>query len=218
MKKLLFQFVIVTFMFLLIGIPLPQEQTLAESSKETYSIDYEVLQGDSGSVSIANDYFEKPATLIVENGEQHIQITVNHSEWIKELQTPLGKSFVDMDIISENKDEDTQVVTFKVEQELSKPIEFKMHILIESMEPVYDHRYTAQFDFDDETMEKIENVKSNSETVDDGTTKDLAEKSQETQEKPAKTNQNTVVVSIIVLVVVAVLVILFLRKRTRSKK
>ena len=218
MKKLLFQFVIVTFMFLLIVFPLPQEKILAESPKETYSIDYEVLQGDSGSVSIANDYFEKPATLIVENGERHIQITLNHSEWIKELQTPLGELFVDVDIISENKDEDTRVVSFKVEEELSTPLEFKMHILITSMEPVYDHRYTAQFDFDDNTMEKIENVKSNSEAVDDGTTKNLAEKNQETQEKPAKTSQKKVLVPIIILVVVAGLVILFLRNRTKSKK
>ena len=130
----------------------------AENPDGTFLIDYQVLNSDSDSVSISNDYFDKPATLFIEDGEKYIQFTVNHSEWIKELQTPLGETFVDVDIVSEDKEEDTRTVKFKLEEDLSQPVEFKMHILVESMEPVYDHRYTARFDFDADKMEEIESA------------------------------------------------------------
>jgi len=33
-----------------------------------------------------------------------------------------------------------------------------MHVLIETMDPVYDNRYTVRFDFDLENLEQLENV------------------------------------------------------------
>ena len=35
---------------------------------------------------MANDYFEKPAKLIVKNGEMRVQVPMNHSAWIKNLK------------------------------------------------------------------------------------------------------------------------------------
>ena len=149
-RKLLLQFAV-------LALVLTSAVTVyAENPEETFSIDYQVLNSDSDSASIANDYFGKPAILFVENGEKYIQFSINHSEWVKELQAPLGDSFVDVDIVSEDEAEDIRTVRFKLEEDLSQPVEFKMHILIESMEPVYDHSYSVRFDFDDAQKEEIE--------------------------------------------------------------
>ena len=152
-RKITFASAILSFILMLTIISIPQGKVFAEIADGTYSVDYQILKAENDSVSMANDYFEKPATLFVENGERHIQFTLNHSEWTKELQAPLGGSFVDVDIVSENLGEDTRLVQFKVEEDLSKPLEFKMHVLIETMEPVYDHRYTVRFDFDIDSLE-----------------------------------------------------------------
>ena len=134
------------------------ETELDEIEDGVYSIDYVILHAESESVSIANDYFEKPATLFVENGEKHIQFPLNHSQWTKELQAPLGDTFVDVNVIETNEEEDTRVVEFMLDRDLTEPLEFKMHVLIETMDPVYDNRYTVRFDFDIESLEQLENV------------------------------------------------------------
>lgn len=129
---------------------------MMEMEDGTYTMDYVILRGDNDSVSIANDYFEKPATLIVENGEQYIQFWINHSQWVKELQSPLGEEFVDVDIVEENEEEDLRLVQFRVARDLNEPIEFKMHVYIDSLEPVYDHRYSVRFDFDLDSLQETE--------------------------------------------------------------
>lgn len=152
--------IITIFVFLISFFTFSNDHVLAESSftDGTYSVDYEILRGDNDSVSIANDYFEKPATLIVENGEEYIQFWLNHSQWVQELQAPLGDDFVDVTIVEENEIDDLRLVQFKVDRDLTVPIEFKMHVYIDSMEPVYDHRYTVRFDFDLYSLEEIDSV------------------------------------------------------------
>ncbi|MBS4207899.1 heme uptake protein IsdC [Bacillus sp. FJAT-50079] len=160
--------IICLYMFTLFFMP--QGKVLAQSDLDSleegaYSIDYVILHAQTESVSIANDYFEKPATLYVEDGKRYIQFPLNHSEWTKELQSPFGDTFVDVVVISEDKEANTRVVEFELDRDLSEPLEFKMHVLIESMEPVYDHRYTVRFDFDPTSIERLENAELRSEQV-----------------------------------------------------
>lgn len=42
---------------------------------------------------MANDYFEKPAKLVVKNGEMRVQIPMNHSAWITEFKAPGEREF-----------------------------------------------------------------------------------------------------------------------------
>lgn len=119
-----------------------------------YSIDYEILRADNDSVSIANDYFDKPAYIIVQDDKEYIQFSINHSEWTKELQAPLGEDFVDVEVLETNEEEDTRIVQFELDRSIDDPLEFKMHVLIEEMDPVYDHRYTVRFDFDEDSIEE----------------------------------------------------------------
>src|SRR5690625_4683284 len=112
--------------------------------------EYEVLKADSDSTSIGNDYFEKPATLIVEGGEKHIQLTVNHSDYVKSLSGPQGE----VGIVSEDKEKKERVVKFEVD-ELSKPIEMEMHISFELEDQGYDQTHKARFDFNTDSMEPV---------------------------------------------------------------
>ena len=181
----------------------------AVNPDETFSIDYQVLNSDNDSVSIANDYFEKPATLFVENGEKYIEFSINHSEWVKELQAPLGDSFVDVDVVSEDEEEDTRTVRFKLEEDLSQPVEFKMHILIESMEPVYDHRYSVRFDFEDDQMEEIESAVSSSlEEVKKDEDKVVTDTEIEKQEASSEKSRSKTIVLIVIVLGMAVFLII----------
>ncbi len=180
----------------------------AEDSDGTFSIGYEVLNADNDSVSIANDYFDKPATLLVENGEKYIQFSINHSAWVKELQVPLGESFVDVEIVSEDEAADTRVVRFKLEEDLSQPVEVKMHILVESMEPVYDHRYSVRFDFENDQMEEIESaVASSLEEVNNDEDKVVTDTNSEQQVKKSEKSSSKTIVLIVIVVGMAALLI-----------
>ncbi|QTD40873.1 NEAT domain-containing protein [Sporosarcina sp. Te-1] len=134
----------VVLLFFVFGAIHETEAAAAILSDGTYSIDYELLQGDNDSVSIANDYFEKPALLKVEDGELLMQLTVNHSKWVKELQAQDGNEFVHTKVVKEDVEDDTRVVEFKVENDLTVPFPLKMHVAIEDMEPAYDHSYTVR--------------------------------------------------------------------------
>src|SRR5699024_4845675 len=153
-----------------------------------YSIEYVILHAETESVSIANDYFEKPATLFIENGERYIQFPLNHSQWTKELQSPLGDSFEHVDVISVDEEEDTRIVEFLLDRDLSDPLEFKMHVLIEEMEPVYDHRYTVRFDFDENTIEPLENVERPESEVTNEDTTETSETSEADEKDVAATS------------------------------
>lgn len=121
-----------------------------------YEIQYELLHASNDSVSIANDYFEKPAIWIVEGEKQYVQLTLNHSEWTKQLQAPVGGEYVDVTVIEEDRENDLRTIQFPLEQPIGEPVEMKMHVLIETMTPVYDHRYTVRLQFDEQSAKRVE--------------------------------------------------------------
>ncbi|MDW0116075.1 NEAT domain-containing protein [Sporosarcina thermotolerans] len=109
-----------------------------------YTVEYELLQADSDSVSIANDYFVKPALLKVKDGDAYMQLTVNHSNWVKELKAQNDDDFVDVNVIGWDDEADLRVVEFKIDSDLSEPFLLKMRVEIEEMEPAYNHAYTVR--------------------------------------------------------------------------
>ncbi|MFS0689307.1 NEAT domain-containing protein [Sporosarcina sp. 179-K 8C2 HS] len=129
----------------------------AESlSDGTYAVDYELLQGDSDSVSIANDYFEKPALLKVDGDKQVLQLTLNHSKWVQELQVPSGDGFADAKIVAEDEEADTRVIVLNVDGELAEPFPVKMHVVIDELEIPYDHAYTVRVAVDASSMKETD--------------------------------------------------------------
>lgn len=184
-------------------VHLPEAQA-TELSDGTYLVEYEMLQADKDSVSIANDYFEKPATMTVNDGAQYIQFTVNRSEWVQVLAAADGDSFVDVDVVSDDPENDQRVVAFKVDGDISQPVFMQMHVVIKDMEPAYDHKYTVRLNFDVETMQETDEPA-------------VVLSSSEAKLKTDEGTGNNVILYILIAVL-AVVIVVIARKVNSSKK
>lgn len=113
----------------------------AKIADGTYELNYEMKEAYSENTSIADGYFTKPAILTVENGVQYIQITLTGSNYIESLTAPSGP----VEIISEDTTNFIRVVKFRVDGDLSQPLEMEMHIVVPDL---YDMTHTARALFD----------------------------------------------------------------------
>jgi len=143
---------------LLTGLLIGSEVQAADKlSDGTYTMDYTVKKAEDDSVSIANDYFEKPAKVVVENDKIAVEIQMNHSKWITEFKVPSGQSYNDALVINNNKTADTRVVRFNVAN-LSDPLAVKMHVTVADID--YDHDYTVRFVFDMSKLKAVTTAES----------------------------------------------------------
>lgn len=136
-------------LIILAAAPVAQAASLADG---TYSVDYTIKQAENDSASMANDYFEKPATVVVTNGEAALKIQMNHSKWITMFKVPEKDGYVDAKVVSTDSANDTRVVQFKAD-DLSKPLLSKIHVTVKEID--YDHDYTIRFVFDLKSMKTI---------------------------------------------------------------
>ena len=136
---------IITFICMLAFLVMPYGNASAKLADGTYDINYVIQKAENDSASMANDYFEKPAKLIVKNGEMRLQVPMNHSAWITEFKAPENGDFVDAKVVSKDESADKRTVEFKVD-DLSKPAAVKIHVVVPSAN--YDHHYTIRFAFD----------------------------------------------------------------------
>jgi heme uptake protein IsdC len=119
----------------------------------SYSADYVVLRAEDDSASIANDYWEKPATVTVAKDGATVRMTINHSKWVKEFSVPsAGGSYTAVKVVSSDDAADKRTVEFRAD-DLSKPISAKIHVTIEDIG--YDHKYTIRFSFDTNSFKLI---------------------------------------------------------------
>jgi len=177
----------------------------------TYVVDYEMLQAENDSVSIANDYFEKPGTLTIDEDGQYLQFTVNHAKWVKFIKSATGDSFADVDVVSEDLENDKRVIAFKVNEDITEPLHMQMHVVIEEMEPAYDHKYSVRLNLDVETMELTDApavvVKA-----------PVAEsKSVDTSEKTDEPTSSKALIYVL-LAIITIIAIVFVRKFSSAKK
>lgn len=140
---------------LMIGIT-PVSMTQAASSSGlangTYTLKYEVRKAENDSVSMANDYFEKPAKLYVKNGKMTMQIQLNHSEWTTQFKVKYKGNIVDTKVIQSNTKKDTRIVQFPI-ADLKNPIISKIHVTVSSYN--YDHDYTIRLALDNKSIKAI---------------------------------------------------------------
>ena len=171
-KVIAVPFITAVLCWLMAFVLLPEAQA-TELSDGTYVVEYEMLQADNDSVSIANDYFEKPATLTIDGKAQYIQFTVNRSEWVQVLAAAEGESFANVHVVSDDPENDQRVIAFRVDGDISQPVFMQMHVVIKDMEPAYDHKYTVRLNFDRETLQETDApavvVPSSESTTDEGT-------------------------------------------------
>ncbi|MFJ6210729.1 heme uptake protein IsdC [Lysinibacillus sp. NPDC092081] len=136
MKRLMMFVMLVTL--LVFNFTLPQAS--AQLADGTHSIKYQVNKPESNSVSIANDYFLKPAKVTLKNGVATVQITLKNSAWITKFQPPGGAT-----VVSEDKAADTRTVQFTA-KDLTKPVVTSMKIDIDDIN--YHHEYSVSLVFD----------------------------------------------------------------------
>lgn len=142
-----------TFIFLLSFVILPKVEAAQSLADGNYSIDYTILKADNDSASMANDYLQKPAKVMVENGVANVQVTLKNSEWIKSFDVPGGSTKV----VSKNEAANTRVIQFTV-KDLSQKIAAKMHVDIKEMD--YNHHYTVRFSFNEASLKATDAAKS----------------------------------------------------------
>lgn len=135
-------------MLMLFSVP-KAEAALADG---TYTLNYTVTKAENDSASMANDYFEKPATVFVKNGQIEMQLAINHSKWVTQFKVQNNTSFTDAKVISSDSAEDRRVTRFQV-TDLSKPIISKIHVTVESID--YDHDYTIRFLVDEKSIKSV---------------------------------------------------------------
>jgi heme uptake protein IsdC len=131
----------------------------------TYTVDYVILHSDNDSASIANDYWNKPATVTVNEDTTTVKLTLNHSTWIEEYQTPSGSGYADVRVVSTNEEntdpeDNTRVVEFTVDN-LAEIIPAKIHVIVPDID--YDHNYTVRHSFDMASASLIEGTGSSTD-------------------------------------------------------
>jgi len=145
-------------------IIIPTNEASAQLADGKYSVKYVVTQPDSNSASMANDYFLKPATLIVENGAMKARITMKNSSWLTKFDAQSGGNSV----IGKDSAANTRTVQFNV-KDLANPILANIRVDIEDMD--YHHDYTIRFVFDASSATLVSGGESN-------TSKETATKSE----------------------------------------
>ncbi|APT52050.1 heme uptake protein IsdC [Bacillus safensis] len=146
----------------LLALMLPFSNAQAAALKDgTYSVNYTVLKAEGNAVSMANDYWLKPAKVVVKNGKLTVQMTIKNSSWVTEFKVPGNGGYVDTTVLSTNKKANTRLVQFQA-QSLSKPIKSKIHVTVKSAD--YDHDYTIQLKFDESSMKSLSSTSENKST------------------------------------------------------
>lgn len=120
----------------------------------TYSMEYTVYQNGTDSASIANDYFDKPATVIVNNGTYTVQLQMNHSAWITGFNAGTANTAV-----SANPAADTRIVQFQTTS-LANKVNAQIKVDIDNESLNYHHQYTIQIGFNQQSAKLIAAAKS----------------------------------------------------------
>ncbi|MEW4372507.1 heme uptake protein IsdC [Paenibacillus kandeliae] len=133
----------------------PSSAIAASSSRPavgTYTLDYDIVRAEDNSVSMANDYFEKPAKLYVTGSKMTMQITVNHSAWTTQFKVKYKGKIVNSTVLKHNKTKDTRIVQFPIAS-INNPMISQIHVTVPSYN--YDHDYTIRFKFDRSSLKKV---------------------------------------------------------------
>ena len=170
-------------LFLTLSIGLNSLTTNAAIADGTHNLTYQVNKPDSNSASMANDYFLKPAKLIVSNGTMKVQLTIKNSSWVTEFNPPGGAT-----VISSNASADQRVVQFNV----SNLNTLKVAMKIDINDIDYHHSYTVDFVFKSDGLPEKQAVTEKSSATSNAGSQSSSNKSlgQASSKPSASTNSN----------------------------
>lgn len=115
-----------------------------------YTVSYQVLKDTSDEISATADYMVDPATIIIEDGSAHVEMTLKNSSWWQEFKVKSAATgaYNDVTVLSEDPDEQTRVVTFAI-ADPEAVLDAKIHIVVTGIPGFeYDNRYDIRFKFD----------------------------------------------------------------------
>ena len=141
MRKLT-KFFIPVLLAVLVLLPVTQADQVAAASKYEegeYALPFNVLKENSDETSIAADYMDSPAQLIVKDGKNLVQVKLtNKSYW-----QSFSVSSSNVETITDGAD--TRLVQFEV-GDLDQLVTANMHIIVEDID--YDSKYNVRLQFD----------------------------------------------------------------------
>ncbi|MED3527759.1 NEAT domain-containing protein, partial [Bacillus thuringiensis] len=165
--------------------PDPDQQPNSNTIKDgAYSIPFKVLKDQTDEESKMNTYMVNPGVLKVENGKKKAIVTLKSSSLIKNFQTEKDGAFVDAKVVSEDKEKDTRVVEFEV-NDLSKKLNTK--VFIEMASRNYKQTHDVQLLFEQDKLEQIKNEEKQPEVEKPEVEKPEAEKPDENKKPDAET-------------------------------
>lgn len=120
----------------------PAVTTPVTLSDGIYTIPFVAKKANDDSNSSMQNYFNNPAWLKVKNGKKMVAMTVNDNKTVTALKTTLAGTLQDVKVVSEDKDANTRIVEFEVE-DLNQPL--AAHVNYEA--PFNGSVYKGQADF-----------------------------------------------------------------------
>ena len=127
-------------------------QAASQLADGEYSIGFKVLKDTSDEESMMNQYSVSPGTLKVKNGKKKVSFTLEHSSWITKFETEKSGQFVATNVINEDKEKDTRVVEFDVD-DVEKVLNAKVKVDIDFLN--YHHDYDVRIAFDQNSITPI---------------------------------------------------------------
>ncbi|WP_245613699.1 NEAT domain-containing protein [Alkalihalobacterium bogoriense] len=133
--------------------PVVEQPVDEELQDGQYTIDFTVLKDGTNERSVMDQYTAKPALLVVENGNKHIDLTLTQSDWIKVFKVDVDRTLQDAEVVSHNTEENTRVVRFGL-QDLESKLGAYTEVSVTS--PIeYEGKYDVQFQFDASSVELV---------------------------------------------------------------
>jgi len=132
----------------------PADPELVEPATGTrQTLNYTVLKDGTSETSMMDSYMQKPATLVTTaDNKRYIQLGINSSSMVTELQTDVKGSYTNAGIIAKDTANDTRTVQFPADALITSnsKISGKVHVTIPALQ--YDNWYTVQFQFDNSSL------------------------------------------------------------------
>lgn len=118
-----------------------------EKPDNAYEINYEIVNENKTDTSAADQFFEKPALLLVKDGKTYMQVTINNGDMVEGLSTEYGEAV----IIKTNSD-GSIVVQFLVNNDLSDTL-LNMTINVPGL---YKSDYKTYIVFDQDSKVEVD--------------------------------------------------------------
>ena len=157
-------------------VPIPDEVKKPTGSnhgstnqeKATSTLGYNVYKEGSSEISYMDQYMEKPAQVLHENGKTYLQLTLKNASYWKSFDLYDGNKKLNVQTVSEDKSADIKVIKFEAKPG-TKSLTSKVHIVVSAIG--YDNKYTTEIKFDSAVPKPDGSKAEDSNETDNPTTK-----------------------------------------------